>query len=152
MIKNPTFTYGVGQSRWMVVRLYQQVVPNQPYYFESDQYINGEKVTGMELIYQNTVLEPYGNLAGTPNDFNLIPGSDLRFAMLYLASPDGEFHVSQMPARLLRKTYQAGSQKNVKKIRTDLRLDPSQSYVIFKDELNATTFPAVFVINLTMKR
>ena len=127
----------------MRLLLYDAPVINQPYYFEQDGYIGSRTITSVELITTTNVLLPVNNVYPPVDGFNLLSVADISDVCVYFKDLSGNIFIEHQPINLFQVT--AG-----KKIRTELRIDPASSYVIFKSFTPGTVFPAMFALNVTL--
>lgn len=145
-----TYQFKLRRSKMMLVYLQSAPVVNQPYYFQHDSEIQNSRITSVELVEAGVLSD--GNVAGQVNGYNFMVNTDLRAVCLYMADAKGNVFIDQMPIRCWSPSFIGGTSNFGKKYRTDLRIDPSSSYIIWKAGTPFTTFPAVVAINVTLGR
>jgi hypothetical protein len=148
MVKDLTYTFGIKQSKLMLVYFQSAPVINLPYFFQADNEITNKIVTGISLVDAGLLSD--GNVAGTYNNYNFIPNTDMRSVCVYLGDSSGNISLDQQPIMTFDQSFIGGTTNFGKKYRTRLKIDPSTSYVIFKVLPAFTTYPAVIALNLTL--
>lgn len=154
-MKNATFTFGLPKSKLMVVLLKSAPVVNQQYFFQQDNEITGMRVKSIDLLlnYEMLYFIP-GNVDGTLDGYNFLNSMDLSSTSVYLSDVSGHLAIEHQPALLF---WSGNVQFPVtgikpKKIRTNLKVDPASSFIIFKKPTVLTTYPAVFALNVTLTK
>jgi len=155
-MKNATFTFGLPKSKLMVVLLKSAPVVNQQYFFQQDNEITGMRVKSIDLLLNYEMLYFIaGNVDGTLDGYNFLNSMDLSSTSVYLSDASGHLAVEHQPALLFwsgNTQLGPGMMVKPKKIRTNLKVDPASSFIIFKKPTVLTTYPAVFALNVTLAK
>lgn len=145
--RDRTFDFKLQRSKMILVLLPEAPVINQPYYFQSDSEITGSKVTSIELVETGVLSD--GNISGQVNGYNFMSNNDMTSVCLSLADTKGNIFIDQCPIRLFSTGFIGSTSAFGKKFRTDLQIDPSASFIVWKSTTWSTSFPAVVALNVT---